>query len=118
MRLRLIIAASVLWTLMLAYAWAHAGLTSTTPADGKTVEGEVSNIELTFSEAVRVTLIKVTREDASKTMAVKSELPGTFVQAVEVAVPPLTPGNYNTKWTAVSKDGHVMTGSFSFTVAD
>ncbi len=112
------LAATALLVLMPAHAWAHAGLTSSTPADGKTVAGEVSNIELRFSEAVRVTLVKVTREDASEAVEVKSELPATFVHAVEVAVPPLTPGDYATQWTAISKDGHIMTGKFSFTIAE
>jgi len=66
------LAATALLVLMPAYAWAHAGLTSSTPADGKTVVGELSNIELRFSEAVRVTLVKVTREDAAETVEVKS----------------------------------------------
>ena len=118
MTLRLMVAAVAVWLVLPTQAFAHAGLTGTTPKDGQTVQGEVSNIELTFSEAVRVTLVKVRRDAASQAVDTKSELPATFAQRVEVAVPALPPGDYDTQWTAVSRDGHVISGSFSFTVAE
>lgn len=96
---------------------AHSGLVASSPADGKTVKGEVSRIKLKFSQAVRVTLVRVRSQDADP-VEPKSDLPAAFVQTVEVAVPTLDPGAYDANWTAVAQDGHVMSGAFSFTVAD
>ncbi len=35
---------------------------------------------------------------------------------LEVSVPPLPPGSYIVYWTAVSRDGHRTSGSYTFTV--
>ena len=47
----------------------------------------------------------------------RGALPKTFEKAAKVAVEALEAGAYAVSWTAVSEDGHVMTGSFAFTVA-
>jgi methionine-rich copper-binding protein CopC len=40
------------------------------------------------------------------------------VNEVSVALPSLAPGNYRVQWSALTvDDGHVVKGSFSFTVA-
>jgi methionine-rich copper-binding protein CopC len=113
-----VIAAFVMLTVTFAPpAHAHSGLIGSSPADGETVAGAVSQIKLRFSQPVRVTLVRVGPQDADP-VEPKSDLPGSFVEVVEVAVPTLEPGDYSTKWTAVAQDGHVMTGAFAFTVAD
>lgn len=113
-----VIAAFAVLALALApAAHAHSPLESSSPADGETVAGAISQIKLQFSKPVRLTLVRVGPQDADP-VEPKSDLPGSFVEAVEVAVPTLEPGDYNTQWTAVAQDGHVMTGSFAFTVAD
>jgi methionine-rich copper-binding protein CopC len=99
------------------HAQAHATLASSSPADGATVEGKVTQIKLQFSQAVRLTLVRVTPQDADP-VEPASALPAAFVETVEVDVPALAPGEYDAQWTAVAQDGHVMTGAFSFTVTD
>jgi len=99
-------------------AWAHADLTASTPADGETVEADISRIALEFSQDVRVTLVQVVPAGSSQPVDLKSELPGAFSDAIAVSVPALATGAYKVRWTAIAKDGHVMDGGFSFTVAD
>lgn len=118
MKLRLVVTTLLLCLTLPGQSFAHSGLTATSPGDGETVEGEVSNIALSFSDQVRVTLVKLVRSDENETVEPVSDLPPAFVKTLEAEVPPLQPGPYEAQWTAVSKDGHVMTGVFSFTVAD
>lgn len=80
-------------------------------------EGKFTQIKLRFSRAVRLTLVGVTQQDPDP-VEPASALPAAFVETVDVDVPALTPGEYDTRWTAVAQDGHVMTGAFSFTVTD
>jgi len=97
-------------------AMAHAGLDQSIPSDGETVKAGVSEVKLQFSEAVRVTLLRLTQADDP--VEPQSELPTKFVERIMLSVPPLKPGGYKAQWTAVAKDGHVISGTFSFTVAD
>lgn len=99
-------------------ALAHAGMTDSTPADGETVEADISRITLEFSQDVRVTLVQVVPAGSSEPVDLKSEPPGAFADAVAVSVPALAAGAYKVRWTAIARDGHVMDGGFSFTVAD
>jgi methionine-rich copper-binding protein CopC len=118
MNLRLILTIILLCFSISSQSLAHTGMTATSPGDGETVQGEVSNIALSFSDPVRITLVKLVHRDANESVEPTSELPPAFVQTVEAEVPPLEPGAYDVQWTAVSKDGHVVTGAFSFTVVE
>jgi len=111
-------AAFVILAIMFApAAKAHSDVIGTFPANGDIVSGEVSQIKLRFSQAVRVTLLRVAAQD-DRPVAPLSDLPAAFVDALEVDVPTLETGAYEARWTAVAQDGHVMSGEFSFTVAD
>jgi len=99
-------------------ARAHAAITASTPADGETVDADISRITLEFSQDVRVTLVQVVPAGSSQPVDLKSELPGAFSDAIAVSVPALATGAYKVRWTAIAKDGHVMDGGFSFTVAE
>ena len=118
MKLRLVITALLLCLSVSSQSFAHSKLAATSPGDGETVHGEVSNIALSFSDPVRITLVKLVRSDDNETVEPTSDLPPAFVKTLETELPPLEPGAYDVQWTAVSRDGHVMTGAFSFTVAE
>jgi methionine-rich copper-binding protein CopC len=45
-----------------------------------------------------------------------SGLTTSFVDSAKVAVDALQAGSYEVSWTAVSNDGHVMKGTFAFSV--
>ena len=96
-------------------ALAHAKMTASTPADGSTVAPGVSEIKLTFSKPLRLTVVHV--RDASKhDVALKSALPTAFGPAFKLSTEALAEGSYEVTWTAVAEDGHVMKGVFAFSV--
>lgn len=98
-------------------ALAHAKMKASTPADGATVPAGLSQIEMTFSHPMRLTLVRVHRAADDTDMALNAPLPKTFADSAKVSVDALAAGAYEVTWTAVSQDGHVMKGHLGFTVA-
>lgn len=99
-------------------ALAHAKMTSSVPKDGATVAAGLSQIELNFSKPLRLTLVKVRRTGDQKEIHVSSELPKLMTESAKVSVDALPAGAYDISWTAVAEDGHVMKGSFAFSVGE
>lgn len=93
-------------------ASAHAHLEFSLPADKATVSAP-SAIELRFSEAVRVTSLTLQQGTAA---ASKLAAPASSNKHVSVPVSGLTPGDYKVNWRAASADGHLVSGTFAFTV--
>jgi methionine-rich copper-binding protein CopC len=98
-----------------AAALAHAKMTTSKPADGSTVAAGLSEIELSFSHPLRLSMVHV-RDGNKQDVRLKSELPPSFAPVAKISVDRLTPGSYEVTWTAVAEDGHVMKGSFAFSV--
>ncbi|MEQ8824251.1 MAG: copper resistance protein CopC [Filomicrobium sp.] len=99
-------------------AFAHSQMNDSVPADGATVAAGLSQIELKFTDDLRLTLAKISRapeQDSGKLSITR--IPKAFTSHVTLSVPPLEVGVYTVTWTGVGKDGHVMSGSFSFSVA-
>jgi methionine-rich copper-binding protein CopC len=96
---------------------AHVKLIASTPSDGAILAVPVSKLELVFSKILRLTNVRVTRQNDSKDIPLAGSLPNDAAERISVSVEPLTSGNYTVDWTGVSRDGHVMKGAFSFTVA-
>ena len=96
-------------------ALAHAKMTASTPKDGSTVAAGLSQIELNFSQPLRLSMVHV-RDAAQHDVPLKSELPTPLASAIKINVESLTPGSYQVAWTAVAEDGHVMKGTFAFSV--
>lgn len=93
-------------------ASAHARLESSIPADKARVSAPPA-IELRFSEAVRMTSLTLQQGAAA---ARKLAAPTSASNHVSVPVSGLTPGDYKVNWRVASADGHVMSGTFAFTV--
>ena len=97
-------------------ALAHSKSEVTVPADGATVAA-VETIEMRFDAPMRVTAVKLLR--GGDEVAIERE---TGMEAVlEFRAQPagtLEPGAYNVEWRGLSDDGHVMQGSFDFTVSE
>ena len=92
-------------------------LTGSVPADGATVAAGVAAIEMTFSDPVRLTLVRVHSATTDSDVPLQGALPADFEGTAAVAVDPLAEGAYDVSWTGVAEDGHVMKGHFGFTVA-
>lgn len=117
MRLARMAAAALLVVAGAGAALGHATMTTSVPGDGATVATGLTQIELTFSHPMRLTLVRVHRGGDNANLALQAPLPKGFADRAEVAVGALTSGAYEVAWTAVSQDGHVMNGRFAFTVA-
>jgi len=99
-------------------AFTHAKMTGSVPKDGATVPAGLSKIELDFSKPLRLTVVRVMRTAEQKEIPLASELPGSFVSSAKLTVGALPAGAYEVSWTAVADDGHVMNGSFMFSVSE
>lgn len=97
-----------------AAAFAHTSATSTSPKSGSVLDASPATIGITFKEAARLTSVVVHQEG-------KPERKLTFTpngSATEFTIenPGLEPGKSEVRWTALSKDGHVVKGVIVLTV--
>ena len=92
---------------------AHAHLEGSSPADKSRVAAPAA-VELKFSEAVKLTSMKVQHgKEAAKPLA---PLPAKASATVSVPLPRLDAGDYVVEWRVASDDGHIMSGKLTFTV--
>ena len=96
-------------------AQAHTHVEKTMPADKSTVKAAPKEIMLHFNEAARVTALSV-QKDGEAAHALKP-LPTEPSAMVSVPVSALTPGKYTVTYRVMGDDKHVMSGTFTFTVA-
>jgi methionine-rich copper-binding protein CopC len=104
--------------LMILPAWpaqAHAHLLESTPAEGSKLASTPRQLQLVFSEAVRVTALSI--QGAGEAAPRKlSPLPGQVATRVAIDLAPLASGSYRVQWRALSADHHVAAGTLSFSV--
>jgi copper resistance protein C len=96
-------------------ALAHTTLSSSSPKDGAELQESPPAIEIQFKDAAKLTAVTVTTDsdkNARRLESAAGEKPNTFI----VAKPMLAAGINEVKWTALSKDGHVMSGKLRFIV--
>jgi methionine-rich copper-binding protein CopC len=99
--------------LLVATAHAHAHLTAAVPAEGSAGKAP-EHVELTFSEAARITAMSLQREGEEPRKL--TPLPTEVAARITVPLPKLSPGKYTLSWRAVGDDGHVVPGALHFTV--
>ena len=100
--------------MMSGWAYSHAKMTSTVPADGDFVAAP-EILVLTFNNPVRLTGVEL------KTVDGENPGLGTFsaetAKTFSINVPqPLSPGEYYVVWRSIAADSHFATGEFFFTV--
>lgn len=96
---------------------AHSELDASVPADGDSVTSP-DHVELVFSDALDPALVRVDLTGPAGEQ-VATEL--AFADASRVAFAPvsmLSDGIWVASWSAMSPDGHVVDGVFSFTVSN
>ena len=104
-------------------AFAHAKLLSEVPAAADTAgaaaaTAPVNELRLSFSESLNVAFSKVEIVDAAGQAtagAVALDAADNKVLVVTLAAP-LAAGAYTVNWTALSDDGHKMTGTYTLNV--
>ena len=93
---------------------AHAQLLRASPAPGEQLLDSPAEIRLAFNEPLLAgSRITVYGRNFTPTIQLDPEIVGAEMFA---AVPLLNPGEYTVQWTAVSQDGHPISGSYAFTL--
>lgn len=95
-------------------ALAHTRLSASVPADEAVLTSALEQVELAFSEPVRLTALTIEHEGGA--VRKLGPLPAAPAEAFSLATPDLSAGHYTVAWRAMSSDTHVMTGEFTFTV--
>jgi methionine-rich copper-binding protein CopC len=123
MRIRNVLAAtSILLTLIASApaASAHAALESTIPAKGAIVSASTDRITMRFGEDILVikgqnpNSITVSDSRGKKVSTGAVEVSGSKISSALKT--PLAKGKFTVKYRVVSADGHVVTGSYNFSV--
>lgn len=117
-----LLGAGVLFALQLitaSPASAHAELVEAVPSAGAVLANAPEVILLQWNEAVatgagQLSLI----DDAGETTDVTVEAGDAVAEATITPVKPLSDGRWTVSWKAVSGDGHLVSGAYSFTVGD
>lgn len=96
-------------------ALGHSGLSSSTPASGEVVKGELSSLTLLFNTTVEKTsTLKVLNEDGvevpiEEILINQNEMIGKLGK-------PLEEGEFTVEWKIIGKDGHPIENTYSFRV--
>ena len=95
-------------------AFAHTGVSSSTPKNGAELTESPAFIEIQFHEGAKLTSLIVVGADKQqrKLTFVASDKPNAY----RVNQPKLGAGQNEVQWKALSSDGHVATGKLTFTV--
>jgi copper transport protein len=97
-----------------ASAFAHATLLKTSPGFQQRLGASPHEITLTFDQYIKALPGSVqlySEHGALPVSSVRSK-----ARTLEAAVPPLRTGGYTIRWHAISGDGHVVSGVFTFGV--
>lgn len=99
-------------------AWGHGGLKNSSPAANSVMSKRVTEIRLGFSEAPEPAFTSVTliRSGAVATTLGKPGIEG--LTAVFKLDKPLPSGSYVVAWKTAGRDGHPVTGRFTFSVVN
>lgn len=114
LRLALLISA----LLMPGWAWAHASLVKSVPAQRAVLYRAPAQIQLWFNERLEIRYSSLSlvdgRGEPVETGAV--EIAVDDPKSIHAAIKSLPPGGYTVKYRVLSTDGHVVENQFSFTI--
>lgn len=114
----LALAALALAAALPADARAHTGLRASAPAAGDTVVAGLDTLRLTFTTRVnpRLTSLALTRDGAPFAVGDLAPVEGSDRILALVVPGGLPAGAWEASWRTAGADGHVITGTFAFTV--
>lgn len=90
-------------------AFAHSTLKGTIPASGSILPASPTVVTITFNESARLTAVVVAQ--AGKPDRKLDAMPSGSATSFMIHDPNLETGRNEIKWTALSKDGHPISGS-------
>ena len=94
---------------------AHTGIKSTFPENAQTLETSPEKITLTFKGNVRLMKVTLAGSD-EKALETDFKPSAKPTKTFDITPSKLTSGEYTVHWVSMSKDGHKITGDFSFDV--
>ena len=117
---RLLVGLAVLVAVLLpsSPAWAHNLMVGSDPAAGAELTSAPKKVTLRFLQTLNTEHTQIVVSDASKRVVPTTK--PTFVRNTGTVTfgPDLANGTYTVAYRTLSVDGHVVEGSFPFTVAD
>lgn len=117
-RRALLLAAALACVLAPSRAAAHTRVERSSPADGDTARAAVTELRLRFTRPVESELTTITLLRGSAQVAAGAVKVGEEGREFLLTLPaPLPSGDYVARWKTVGGDGHVLEGSWRFTVA-
>lgn len=96
-------------------AWAHSKVASSEPTAGSTVTAP-KTLSVTFTRELRLVMLKLTA-DGKDDVVVPVDSAAAATKSFSFPLPALAPATYTVRWRGTGEDGHIMNGTFSFTVA-
>ena len=114
-RAALLVAVALLLALPAAVA-AHAEFERSTPENGEIVQGSPRVIRAFFSEGLADGSEMALLDEAGSTIAEGTIDPANPTR-MRIDPPELETGDYEVQWKAFADDGHLETGTFTFTVS-
>lgn len=99
-------------------AWAHAQLVSADPAKGATLTAAPATVTLGFSERLNPDFTTIVVSDAARQRVAASEATVDKARGTITLTGALGNGVYTVAYRVVSVDGHIVQGSYPFTLAD
>lgn len=97
-------------------AMAHSPLAASVPVDGAVLTEAPGSLRLTFEGEASLARLSLWREGTE--MALGTAHLMQMGTQHRVILPELPPGRYEVRWRALSADGHVIKGDFSFSIED
>ena len=111
-----IVLAAVLGLVLAPAAHPHSLLLSSVPPAGATVSGAPA-VTLRFNNRIEKRLSRIRLVDSrgeAQALPVRGD---GAVDGLEAPLPPLAAGRYRVDWRVLSTDGHVVSGTFAFSVS-
>lgn len=97
-------------------AWAHTELARASPAPGAIAPPTLTEIRLTFSEPLSPeSAIELLTDNFQTVPGLRLQIEGDTISAK--LAEPLVVGRYTVQWKAAGNDGHVVEGSYPFSVS-
>jgi methionine-rich copper-binding protein CopC len=111
-----LLAAAALVLLSVSVGRAHSLLLSSVPSAGAVVGG-ATTVSLRFNNRIEKKLSQIRLVSPAGEAQPLSLRTGGAVDSLEAPLPSLAPGRYRVDWRVLSTDGHVVSGSFAFSVS-
>lgn len=96
-------------------AHAHSGLSSSTPAEGATLEGSPEEIQFLFESPIQQGDMTI-KDEAGNTIEV-ADINFSEMELTGQLPDELPNGAYTVDWNAISQDSHEITGTLTFNIA-